>query len=633
MKQLIKNTMPYFKKYIPLHILGYLLGFIHMIVLLIEPQILALLVDRVINPAFGQEPVDNSSFFNFVIADIPKEDYWAVFFRLSSVFLMILVIFFLSFYIHWHMSHWIGIKSERRLRRDALDKINHASTSLLNEYSAGELMTIANQDPLTLKTLYVDFIPRLLNPIFYITISAIYLFRLNGILMIFPVITGCLFVIVTRNYIRDSKKFYDQSWSRNASLNTEIQESIYGIRTIKAYAKEEYQHSIFAKKNEALRDTSFAFGDFRAKFSMEFSVIQNTLYIISMAFGIFLSIHMNMTNGEFTSFLSYLMTIARQFIAISNNLGEIQGSVVSSQRFFGFLNRKDMILDSYGTKEISSGEIVQKQMIGKQTVRKQEPHLRLEHISVFAEDSTNTTGDQSPEQKKKTMLLQDINLDIPYGKKIGIMGKTGSGKTVLLKTIQAGLEYHQGKITLNDVEIHQYKKEELTRQFGYAMQETFLFSNTIEANIAFYDPYADSKEIHRCGKLAEVDEFADRLPDGYATIVGEKGFGLSGGQKQRVSIARAMMKNAPILVLDDCTSALDLETERKIFGNMKEYIGDKTLLIATHRVSAVKDLDEIIFMEDGKIKERGTHEELLRLGGSYADICKRQAGNEVLMDE
>ncbi len=363
---------------------------------------------------------------------------------------------------------------------------------------------------------------------------------------------------------------------------------------------------------------------------MEFSVIQNALYIISMAFGIFLSIHMNMTNGEFTSFLSYLMTIARQFIAISNNLGEIQGSVVSSQRFFGFLNRKDTILDSYGTKEISSGEIVQKQMIGKQTVRKQEPHIRLEHVSVFAED---TTSDQSVKQKKKAMLLQDINLDIPYGKKIGIMGKTGSGKTVLLKTIQAGLEYHQGKISLNDVEIHQYKKEEITRQFGYAMQETFLFSNTIEANIAFYDPYADSKEIHRCGKLAEVDEFADRLPDGYATIVGEKGFGLSGGQKQRVSIARAMMKNAPILVLDDCTSALDLETERKIFGNMKEYIGDKTLLIATHRVSAVKDLDEIIFMENGKIKERGTHEELLRLGGSYADICKRQAGNEVLMDE
>jgi ATP-binding cassette subfamily B protein len=165
------------------------------------------------------------------------------------------------------------------------------------------------------------------------------------------------------------------------------------------------------------------------------------------------------------------------------------------------------------------------------------------------------------------------------------------------------------------------------------MQEVFLFSNTIEANIAFYDPYADKKKIRRCGKLAEVDEFADRLPDGYATIVGEKGFGLSGGQKQRVSLARAMLKEAPVLVLDDCTSALDLETEKKIFENIRDSIGDCTLLMATHRVSAVKDMDEIIFLEDGKIVERGTHEELLAMNGRYADICKKQSGNEVLMDE
>lgn len=610
MKQLIKNTMPYFRKYIPLHIFGYLLGFVHMMVLLIEPQILSLLVDKVINPAFGQEPVDNSSFFGFVIADVPENDYWTIFFRLSGVFLVVLAVFFVTFYGHWHMSHWIGIKSERELRKDVLDKINRSSSSLLNEYTAGELMTIANQDPLTLKTLYVDFIPRLLNPIFYIVVAAVYLFRLNGILMVFPVITGCLFVFVTRNFMRDSKKFYDQIWQRGASLNTEIQESIYGIRTIKSYAREDYQHLIFSGKNEALRDSSFAFGDFRAKFSLEFSVIQNSLYIISMIFGIVLSLHMNMTNGEFTSFLSYLMAIARQFIAISNNLGEIQGSVVSSQRLFGFLNREDKVRDSYGSRH--PGE---------------RPHWKLEHVSV----SVMEKDAQGMEQRVE--LLHDINLDIPYGKKIGIMGPTGSGKSVLLKAIQSWMEYDQGTICLDGMEIHQYDKQEITRQFGYAMQEVFLFSNTIEANIAFYDPYADREEIHRCGHLAEVDEFADRLPDGYGTIVGEKGFGLSGGQKQRVSIARAMMKNAPVLVLDDCTSALDLETEKKIFRNIKENTGSCTLLIATHRVSAVKDLDEIIFLEDGRIMERGTHQELLALNGRYADICRKQSGNEVLMDE
>lgn len=610
MKQLIKNTMPYFRKYIPLHILGYLLGFIHMAVLLIEPQILALLVDKVINPAFGQAPADNSSFFNFVIADVPETDYWTIFFRLSGVFLVVLAVFFVSFYCHWHMSHWIGIKSERELRKDALDKINRSSSSLLAEYTAGELMTIANQDPLTLKTLYVDFIPRLLNPIFYIVVAAVYLFRLNGVLMIFPVITGCLFIFVTKTFMHNSKRFYDELWQRGASLNTEIQESIYGIRTIKAYAREDYQHTIFAKKNEALRDTSFAFGDFRAKFELKFSIIRNSMYIASMIFGIVLSLNMHMTNGEFTSFLSYLMTIAWQFIAISNNLGEIQGSVVSSQRLFGFLNKEDKVRDSYGS-----------------SIPDRKPHIRLSHVSV-SETEKDREG-----KEKKTELLHDICLDIPYGKKIGIMGKTGSGKTVLLKTIQTWMEYDGGELSFNGMESHQYDRRELTRQFGYAMQEVFLFSNTIEANIAFYDPYADAEKIHRCGRLAEVDEFADRLPDGYGTIVGEKGFGLSGGQKQRVSIARAMMKDAPVLVLDDCTSALDLETEKKIFSNIKETIGERTLLIATHRVSAVKDMDEIIFLENGRIRERGTHEELLRLNGRYADIYRKQSGNEVLMDE
>ena len=601
--------MPYFKKYIPLHILGYLLGFVHMIVLLVEPQILALLVDKVINPAFGKAPVDDSSFFNFVIADVPPEDYQTIFLRLSGVFLVILIVFFITFYVHWHMSHWIGIKSEREMRKDALDKINHSSNSLLNEYSAGELMTIANQDPLTLKTLYVDFIPRLLNPIFYITVSAVYLFRLNGILMIFPVITGCLFVYVTRNYMRDSKKYYDRTWQKGASLNTEIQESIYGIRTIKAYAKEDYQHSIFAKKNEEVRDVSFDFGDFRAKFSMEFSVIQNSLYIISMIFGIILSIRMNMTNGEFTSFLSYLMTIARQFIAISNNLGEIQSSVVSSQRLFGFLNKQDKIMESYGDAKIPESK----------------PHIRLEHVTVYAEEEA--------ENGQRAEILKDITVDIPYGKKIGIMGKTGSGKTVLLKTIQTWREYGKGQLTLNGEEIHAYDRQEIIRQFGYAMQEVFLFSNTIEANIAFYNPFAEQEKIHYCGRMAEVDEFADRLPDGYGTIVGEKGFGLSGGQKQRVAIARALLKNAPVTVLDDCTSALDMDTESQIFVNLSGHFQEKTLIMATHRAAALKDFDEILFMEDGKIIERGTFAELMKLNGEYAEVYRQQMDKEVYVLE
>ena len=271
------------------------------------------------------------------------------------------------------------------------------------------------------------------------------------------------------------------------------------------------------------------------------------------------------------------------------------------------------------------------------------------------------------------MCIRDstnIDLDLPYGKKVGIMGRTGSGKSVLLKGLQTYLEYESNKYSADDpecsyhlrgdfknldkfrtdqtkndsektgyqsgtyeidgIDVHAYSRESIRRSFGFAMQDIFLFSNTIEANIAYYNPDASPEQVHACGKAAEVDEFANKLPDKYDTIVGEKGFGLSGGQKQRVSIARALLKDAPVLVLDDCTSALDFETEKKIFRNIKDFCGDKTLLIASHRANALKDMDEILFFENGKIVERGTHEELMKLNGRYAEIYNHQAGQEVL---
>ena len=644
MKNLFKDTYPYFKKYIGVHIFCCVLSAIRMVVLVAEPQILALIVDRVINPAFGEEPTANSSIFSFLIDDLPADDYDAILARLVGMMFVLMAVYFVSFYAKWHLSHYFGIKSEKMLRKDTLDKINHSSSELLQDYTAGDLLTITNSDPQKLKSLYADYLTRMVDPIFYISLSAIYLMRISIWLMIFPAITGILYVIVTRRYMRRSKYYYDRQWRKTSELTSEIQESIYGIRTVKAYAREDYQTEIFSRKNHALRDTLYEFGDYRARFNLLYSSIQNALYIISMIYGIVLSVHFSMTAGEFTSFLSYLMTIAGQFTGISNTLGEMQNCVVSSNRIFTFLRKKDPAQEIYGTKEVSA-----------------KPHITLHNVTIRSNDH---------DENEHADLVTNIDLDLPYGKKVGIMGRTGSGKSVLLKGLQTYLEYESNKYSADDpecsyhlrgdfknldkfrtdqtkndsektgyqsgtyeidgIDVHAYSRESIRRSFGFAMQDIFLFSNTIEANIAYYNPDASPEQVHACGKAAEVDEFANKLPDKYDTIVGEKGFGLSGGQKQRVSIARALLKDAPVLVLDDCTSALDFETEKKIFRNIKDFCGDKTLLIASHRANALKDMDEILFFENGKIVERGTHEELMKLNGRYAEIYNHQAGQEVL---
>ena len=242
------------------------------------------------------------------------------------------------------------------------------------------------------------------------------------------------------------------------------------------------------------------------------------------------------------------------------------------------------------------------------------PHIRFENVTVVEGEQT---------------LVDNITLDIPYGKKVGIMGKTGCGKSVLVKTMQGIREYSSGTLTFDGEDSHKYDRGEIAKAFGYAMQDVFLFSNTIESNIAFSNPDASEELVRKCGKAAEVDEFACNFSDGYATVIGEKGFGLSGGQKQRVAIARALLKDAPVLVLDDCTSALDIETESKIFKNLDTFFTGKTIVMTTHRAMALKDFDEIIYMENGRIAERGTFDELMKADGHYAAIYKQQMDKEV----
>ena len=598
---ILKKSYPYYGKIYGILILCIFLGLMQGIVSLVEPQIITLIVDNVINPALGKSPEANSSIFAFLIKDIPGENLWEIMGVLAGVFLLFMFLYFVTFYARWNIVHYFSIKCDNAMRLNVMKKINSFGMPLLKEYSSGDLITIVNSDAQKIRNFHVATIPFIIDALFYIVAASYMLSRISIGLMLVPLLTLVIFGFITKGFLRLCDEMYEKLWRKNSELNTETQESIYGIRTIKSYAREDVRKKRFNERSEDVRDFSTGFGIKRSKYFCAFDSVDQFVMLISMAISIYLATKFKMTSGEYTGFLAYLLSICGNFVDIIFLSADIQDEKVSAGRLFGLLDKKDEVQALYGNGEVS-----------------RTPHVTVSHVSMKTEG---------------TELLEDVSLDIPYGKKIGIMGKTGSGKSVLLRVLQAFEEFSEGTITIDGKDIKAYSRNEIARAYGYAMQNVFLFSNTIEANIAYYNPEAAEEEIRACGEIAEVSEFADKLPEGYKTVIGEKGFGLSGGQKQRVAIARALLKNAPITVLDDCTSALDIETESKIFNNLNNHFKDRTLIMATHRAMALKDFDEIIFMENGKIIERGTFEELMELNGHYAGIYRQQMDKEVFVSE
>lgn len=599
--KILKKAYPYYGRIYHILILCMIFGLARGVVELIEPQVVALIVDEVINPALGHFVQPNSSIFAFLIEGIPKEHVWEKMGILSGVFLMFMLLFFVLSYVRWNLAHYYSLKCDNAVRLQVLRKINSFGLPLLKEYSTGDLITIVNSDAWNVRDFHIATVPFLIDALFYIGVASYMLSRIHIGLMAAPFLTMALYMFVTKGFIKLCGEKFGILWEKTSELNTEAQESIYGIRTIKSYAREDVRIKRFHERSRDKRDFAIGFHTQRFRYFLALDVVGRVVMLASMAVSIFLASRFLMTSGEYAAFLVYLLEICDRFIEIVFFISDIQQQTVSAERLFGLLDKKDEVRERYGMKAVSKT-----------------PHVTFSHVSASADENE---------------LLIDISLDIPYGKKVGIMGRTGSGKSVLLRVMQAFEEFEEGTITIDGEDIKSYDRSEIARAYGYAMQNVFLFSNSIAANIAYYNPDASDEEILACGEMAQVSEFANVLPEGYQTVIGEKGFGLSGGQKQRVAIARALLKNAPITVLDDCTSALDIETESRIFRNLDRCFQNRTLIMATHRARALKGFDEILFMDEGRIVERGTFEELMALNGRYAEIYRQQMDKEVYAGE
>ncbi len=595
----LKFGFKYWKKNLPLSILAKLISLVALSADLTLPLISAMFI----NCCLKSDGVEESSPLHFLVDGRFGELHsMRLFLSLAAIFMGLLVTKLLLVYIKNMINQHLGLTLESDLRYATFDKLMELDSETLSKYNTGELLTTINSDTIMFKELFCRIIPNTFDSIFVLTASVVILAKINLSLLWIPLMLTPVFAFALLRFRKKAKQNFMNIRSSNAKMSLTVSENVSAVRLVRAFTNEEVEKKKFDETNDALKDAYLKQVGLSARFEAAFSIIRQTAYIGSIAVSAVLVMRGKLLVGFLVSATEYVNRIMNYVTLINNMIFQMQQQLVSGQKMMKFMDTESKIPDGSDTVPVTEG------------------------IDISIRNASMVLDDRQ--------MLTDINVEIPKGKRLGIVGGTGSGKSLLLESLIRIHDMTAGSIELNGHDIREYTLESLRDKFSYVFQDVFLFSNTIDSNIAFPRPNIEDEKIKEAAYHAQAAGFIKRLEDGYDTIVGERGFGLSGGQKQRVSIARALLKNSPVLVLDDSTSALDVTTERKLLASIKEHYPDKTLIISAHRMSSVADCDEILYLQDGRITERGSFDELMKLNGHFAAIWhSQQAMQKDIVDE
>ncbi|KGX88801.1 ABC transporter ATP-binding protein [Pontibacillus litoralis] len=509
----------------------------------------------------------------------------------AGVFIILMLIKSISTYLQQYLGDLFGIKSVYSLRDGLYRKLQRLPFRYYDNAKTGDLMSRLTADVEAFRFFLSFGFAELIRIALLIVVSLSVMFFYSASLTLVTMAAMPFLLVVVFQFDKRVHPAFRGIRKAFGNMNTRVQENISGMTTVKSLSREDYEVGRFTDRNDEYRTNYIDTSNIWAKYFPLMEFVGNVSVVALLGYGGYLVMQGSLQYGELVAFFSLVWYILGPLMNLGFVINLFSQSKASGERLLEILQAEEEI------QEI-------KQPFQSSAI---EGHVTFQDVTLAYDE-----GDDA--------ALKDISFEALPGTTIGLIGSTGSGKTSITQLMTRFYEPQQGEVLIDGKPVQEYGLKQLRSSIGFVLQETFLFSTSIKENIAYGNPEASMEDIMDAAKRAQAHEFIMAMPKGYDTLLGERGMGLSGGQKQRIAIARAILIDPCILVLDDATSAVDMETEVRIQQALKEVMKGRTTFIIAHRISSLKHADEIIVLADGVITERGTHEKLLQNGGPYQRI-------------